>query len=161
MLSKQVGSASTSSGGTTSGDTTSGATSSSGATTSGGTTSSSGGTTSGGPGGGCVEEKEDSTEKSPITITSCVKGTFKVPFDEEDWLQFERPANASFHAKWSGPLLVTFWDSKGNQYDLQHLPNRQGSYAIQLQYDYQHNPLSGEQLAKGVAFDWTFEIAFQ
>jgi hypothetical protein len=165
VLSDQIGNATTSSGGTgSSGDTTSGATSSgtSGQTTSsGGPGTSSGGTTSGAPTGGCVVEKDDSNEKSPIVITSCAKGTLHIPLDEEDWVQFDRPSNASLHAKWSGPIAVTFWDTRGQSYDLQHLPGKPGTYAVQLQYDFKSYPLSGDQIAKGPTFDWSFEIAFQ
>jgi hypothetical protein len=164
VLSNQIGSATTSSGGTgSSGNTTSGGTSSgtSGQTTSGEPGTSSGGTTSGAPTGGCVVEKDDSTDKSPIVITSCAKGTLKIPLDEEDWVEFDRPSNASLHAKWSGPVSVTFWDARGQSYDLQHLPGKPGTYSVQLQYDFRNYPLSGDQIAKGPTFDWSFEIAFQ
>lgn len=159
VLSTQIGPASTS-GSNTSGS--NGNTASSGGTsgqTSGGT-STSGATTSGDP-GGCATEQEDSNEKNQLTITSCAKGTLSVPRDEEDWLTFERPKNTNFSANWSGPLSVTFWDERGNPYDIKHLPNREGTYSVQLQYDFKSNPLSGDQIKQGLTFPWTFSISFQ
>ena len=160
VLSKQIGSSAASGG--TSGQTTSGSASgdtsggTSGQTTSG---SASGGTTSGSP-DGCVEEKDDSTEKDQLAITSCARGAFHFPDDQEDWLRFERPKGAKFSAKWSGPLDVRFWDDRGRSYDIEHLPGREGSYSVQIQYDFKNNPLSGEELKKPLVFEWTFEVSF-
>lgn len=158
MLSTQIGSGATTSGGASgaSGNSASGG-GTSGQTTSGGTSS---GTTSGVTPGNCVIEREDSGEKNPLTITSCAKGSFNFPRDQEDWLEFERPKNSNFSANWTGPLNVTFWDDRGRNYTIKNLPNNPGTYLIQIQYDFVNYPLSGDQLKQAPSFDWTFNILF-
>lgn len=162
VLSNQIGSAATSSGGTTSGNTTSGNTS---GQTSGNTSGQTSGNTSGqtsGNTGGCADETEnDSSENAQLTITSCARGQIAFPSDREDWLQFERPKGTKFSANWSGPLNVVFWDEDGKSYDsIERLPGKEGTYSIQIQYDFRKFPLNGDQIGKNPVFPWTFNISF-
>lgn len=153
MLSKQVGATTT---GSTSGTTTSGGTTS-GGTTSGGTTS--GGSTSGNPPpAGCVQETEDSRDKHPLEFTTCVAGTFSTPKDE-DWVRYQRTKGKIFF-NFQGPVLVRIWDEDGKDYDLDHIPNKEGTYDIQLQYDFDNHPLNGDQLKQipPLQFDWRVEL---
>jgi len=142
------------------GSTTASSGSASGGTTSSGGQTTSGGTTSGNPPPppGCTPEPEDTTEESQLEITSCASGTLKLGVDEEDWLTFTRPKGTKLRMSWTGPVLVTFWDEDGRSYDTDHVPNREGSYSIQLQYDFKRSPVSGEQIKQGVTFNWSFTI---
>lgn len=164
VLSNDVGGATTNSsssgtttsGGTTSGGTTSGGTTS-GGTTSGGTTS--GGTTSGGT-DGCTQEDGDSTQDNPINFNGCVSGTLTVPGDEEDWASFEMPKNNGMSLNFSGPVALAFYNSEGRQFNLKNIPNNEGQYFIQIQYDFDKNPIP-QNPKNPLSAPWQVTLSFK
>ncbi len=160
VLSSTVGS-STSGNGTSTSGATSGGTS---GTTSGGTSGTTSGGTSGttsGSVGNCVEESSDSTEAKPLKITTCANGAFQFPRDQEDWLELERPKNAKFSINWTGPVAVLIWDERGQSYEIKDMPNKEGTYLLQLQYDFKRFPLQGNDAEKVATYPWTLSIGFQ
>jgi len=155
VLSNQVGNAtasSTSSSGASSG--TSGSSGASSGTTSGGTTSSSSGNTA-----GCTQEGDDSGEANPVAFTTKVCGALKFPRDQEDWAQYDLPKNSKVFINFTGPVLLTIWNEKGEQFDLAHIPNNPGTYSIQIQYDFKKFPLGGDAADKPGVYAWTVTLS--
>ena len=160
VLSKQVGD-STASGGTS--GQTSGNTS---GNTSGQTSGNTSGQTSGNPGTSsgtatnCLQEEGDSTEKRKMELVTCAKGQLRPPRDDSDFLRYTRPKGTKMEIHYTGVVKIRIFDENGREHGLDDIPNNPGEYNVQIDYDWAGHPLSGEDLANNLVFDWSIDIAF-